>query len=29
MLYPIIKYLSPKKWKQRNPFRNKNWKISK
>ena len=24
MLYPIIKYLSPKKWKQRNPFKNKN-----
>jgi len=23
MLYPIIKYLSPKKWKQRNPFKNK------
>ena len=23
MLYPIIKYFSPKKWKQRNPFKNK------
>ena len=23
MLYPIIKYLSPKKWRQRNPFKNK------
>jgi predicted N-acyltransferase len=23
MLYPIIKYLSPKNWKQRNPFKNK------
>tara|TARA_B100000768_G_scaffold180742_1_gene201512 strand:- start:920 stop:2038 length:1119 start_codon:yes stop_codon:yes gene_type:complete len=23
ILYPIIKYLSPKKWKQRNPFKNK------
>ena len=23
ILYPIIKYLSPKKWRQRNPFKNK------
>ena len=29
MLYAIIKYLSPKKWRQRNPFKNKEWKILK
>jgi hypothetical protein len=29
MLYPIIKYLSPKNWKQRNPFKNKGWEILK
>jgi hypothetical protein len=29
MLYPIIKNLSPKKWRQRNPFKNKDWEILK
>ena len=24
IVYPIIKYLSPKKWKQRNPYKKKN-----